>query len=216
MSNAARALTDEATSRSAVLTRKGGTFGTPSGRSPSGPPPTSSSATCSREAKGESSTSPAIDGSRAACMTADEAPIDRPHSAMAPTPAYSRSHSIIVCTSSRSKKPSEMYSPSEWPHPAKSNEKSAAPSASTWAAMVVASARHDALPCRYTTHGKLAPGCISTRRHRLPHNARPRLFGIETSCRTKLTPPYWNSAGPRSRSVYCARGGRMMAFTSSS
>eukprot|EP00962_Isochrysis_galbana_P016423 scaffold4704_cov116-Isochrysis_galbana.AAC.3 len=46
MSNAARALTDEATSRSAVLTRKGGTFGTPSGRSPSGPPPTSSSATC--------------------------------------------------------------------------------------------------------------------------------------------------------------------------
>mmetsp|Transcript_7199 Transcript_7199/g.23762 ORF Transcript_7199/g.23762 Transcript_7199/m.23762 type:complete len:201 (+) Transcript_7199:396-998(+) len=105
-SNPARFHTEEATTRSAVLTRKGGTFLTgPSlaRPSPSGPPTTSSTATCSSDAKGESRTRPVTLESRAPTMTAEDAPMLRPHSATGPTPALSRSQAMMSCTSSRSK-----------------------------------------------------------------------------------------------------------------
>jgi len=94
---------------------------------------------------------PAMPGSLAACMTALTEPMLRPHRAMVEVGcglSARRKYSMTVSTSSRSYQPSEMYSPSLWPHAAKSRAKREAPVASTVEITCSASARHDALPCR--------------------------------------------------------------------
>mmetsp|Transcript_27250 Transcript_27250/g.69272 ORF Transcript_27250/g.69272 Transcript_27250/m.69272 type:complete len:241 (+) Transcript_27250:697-1419(+) len=141
----ARFLTEPATKLRAVLTRNGGTFGAPG--TVSGALLTSSSATCSSDANGESSTRPAIDASRLACSTALTEPIERPQRAIDVTRPVPRRCSRTRATSSFSCHPSEMYSPVDRPHPAKSNEKTFAPVANTTARICSASARQDALPC---------------------------------------------------------------------
>lgn len=67
---------------------------------------------------------PAILGSLSACNKAVTAPIDLPHKAIVLTLRSYLKWSIIYATSSLSNHPSEMYSPSEFPQPAKSKQKS--------------------------------------------------------------------------------------------
>ena len=69
---------------------------------------------------GESNTIPAIPGSRSACKSAVTAPIDLPWSPIVETRLFVLRWSTMRATSSLSNQPSEMYSPSDMPHPAKS------------------------------------------------------------------------------------------------
>ena len=64
-------------------------------------------------------------------------------------------------------------------------------------------------------HG-VPPSGETRRRHRLQCKASPREFRNSMSSRSKATPANSKCAGPSSSISYSARGGRMIAFTSSS
>mmetsp|Transcript_5732 Transcript_5732/g.15393 ORF Transcript_5732/g.15393 Transcript_5732/m.15393 type:complete len:203 (-) Transcript_5732:8-616(-) len=75
-----------------------------------------------RSLKGLSATTPASMGSRAACISAVEAPMETPQMPMRVKPRFSRRCSMTHRRSSRSKKPSDVNSPPLMPDPAKSKQ----------------------------------------------------------------------------------------------
>mmetsp|Transcript_6259 Transcript_6259/g.26271 ORF Transcript_6259/g.26271 Transcript_6259/m.26271 type:complete len:210 (-) Transcript_6259:304-933(-) len=109
---------------------------------------TSSSASCGRSAKAPSQIIAATDGSRAPCINAQTAPIDRPHRAIDETEPVARRCAMTVARSSRSQYPSETHSPSECPEPLKSKATSVIPIDRHSASCETPSTRADALPWR--------------------------------------------------------------------
>mmetsp|Transcript_3343 Transcript_3343/g.8009 ORF Transcript_3343/g.8009 Transcript_3343/m.8009 type:complete len:204 (-) Transcript_3343:227-838(-) len=105
-----------------------------------------SSASCLNEANGESSTSAAIGRLRLAASRQLTAPMLLPHSPTTLTTGCCERNSTAVSTSSCSNQPSEMYSPSDWPQPLKSNAKREKPFCRRPAITVSASRRDELLP----------------------------------------------------------------------
>lgn len=81
-----------------------------------------SSANYLNDENGPSNTSPAIEGSLSACIKAVTAPIDLPQSPIVLTLFEFLKCVTTESTSSLSYHPRLIYSPSDLPHPAKSNE----------------------------------------------------------------------------------------------
>jgi hypothetical protein len=75
-----------------------------------------------RRQKGESKTIPAIEGSLWPCKRAVAAPIDLPQRPIKDTFPDPLRCSTMQLRSSLSYQPNEIYSPSDYPQPAKSNE----------------------------------------------------------------------------------------------
>jgi hypothetical protein len=84
---------------------------------------TISLASCFSLQNGESKTIPAIDGSLWPCKRAEAAPIDRPHRPIKETFPDFLKCSTTQLRSSLSYHPNEIYSPSDWPAPEKSKQK---------------------------------------------------------------------------------------------
>ena len=104
-------------------------------------------------AKGESSTIPPIDGSRSPCSREVTAPMDLPHNPIVEQFLSFLRYSTIIFRSSLSYQPSEMYSPPELPHPAKSKQKRDILLGSRYGTASRASKRDELFPCMYITHG---------------------------------------------------------------
>lgn len=109
--------------------------------------PASSLTSFFKSVNGESQMIPAKLGSLSACSRAVTAPIDRPQSAMLETFLSSLRCLTIIATSSRSYHPSDMYSPSDFPQPAKSKQRSEIFYGRRWEIHSVASTRQLELPC---------------------------------------------------------------------
>mmetsp|Transcript_74567 Transcript_74567/g.201729 ORF Transcript_74567/g.201729 Transcript_74567/m.201729 type:complete len:239 (-) Transcript_74567:198-914(-) len=170
-----------------------------------------------RSAKGLSNISAAMDGSRCPCRRAVAAPMERPHSATVETRPLARRKSMTQRASSFSFHPKVIVSPSDMPHPAKSNAKSVTPISTIISRCSIASMRQDELPCMYTTQGRCCPldeessdGC-----HQLHSSMRPLSFSTRTSSRMHRRRRVSNDRGPRCCRPYSARGGRMTMLTSS-
>mmetsp|Transcript_9333 Transcript_9333/g.20356 ORF Transcript_9333/g.20356 Transcript_9333/m.20356 type:complete len:211 (+) Transcript_9333:1155-1787(+) len=162
-------------------------------------------------AKGLSNTMPPIVWSRSACRSAVTAPIDLPHRPIAPT-SFSRRYSITVARSSRSCQPSDTYSPSDIPHPAKSKQNKVISNGKSSVTYCKASTRQDALPCRYTTQGA-GPAVVRVFGSKCEHlSVRPRPLGKSMSVLRTFTVPSRNSLGPRSLTVYFRLGGLIIKF----
>lgn len=153
--NPARCCTEARMARSASRVTKRGTC-TPCSR----PLSTISSASTPRSENGESSTMAAMPGSRSACMMAVTAPMLRPQSATADTRPVPRRAATRALRSSFSKNPSETYSPSESPEPAKSSAASVTPRERQRLSWGRASRRAEEFPCRYTRQGSCPPSSL--------------------------------------------------------
>mmetsp|Transcript_49534 Transcript_49534/g.150768 ORF Transcript_49534/g.150768 Transcript_49534/m.150768 type:complete len:204 (+) Transcript_49534:175-786(+) len=108
----------------------------------------SSSARVLKLQKGLSKTMPPIEWSLSACSSAVTAPMERPQRPTAETLPPRRRWSTHAARSSRSCQPSEIYSPSLIPHPAKSKANNEMPRGKNNGTKLRASSLQDAFWCR--------------------------------------------------------------------
>ena len=99
-------------------------------------------------ANGLSRTIPAIEGSLSPCNSDVTAPIDLPHRPIVLTLLSFLRYSTIIFRSSLSNHPSDMYSPPESPHPAKSKQKRLIFDGSRYCMASMASNRLELFPCK--------------------------------------------------------------------